>query len=696
MQTRPYARRPRQDRLKPGWKLISMLAVLILSTIGVGTPASAQVPPDQTYWLARMDGTDYVYDIPVPAVFVPVLTAAGSKNTAFKSFPKLSSKEIDGQTYNFVTTEFGWDLDTSGKHKFDQGRFAYARDGVVQDVKWWTSVDGTSPEWKAFASEVKAQATEKGNWRYVDLTALISTETTTPTLRVPIPETTLATMKMSELAKQTSAGTYYPDVKVPSDLAAYQQAMLDYGNAGRRDPNFRKDHGAKYATDLTQDTVATKGSVENGKPKEKVFRLSDTPPYFPDHVMNDTLNKMAQFQAEYSAAIDDLGHDGPPWGNRLTAAQRKFQYIDPATGKAVNMYQMGDRSKYFGAPANVVEAGSANGPGGAPGDWMSGETHFRPWFNVYAAYPEIGYGAAQAKSGNWYFFAVAIADDTGETLKDAVQPTVTATSAVTSTTSPTYTMAFAPTECLTSATSDFPIVVGTSLVQGKKYVSPSGNHYLIFQPDGNLVVYTAQNQHYWGLDLLTSNYMNAKTVAMEADGNLVVRDENKQWIWSALSANPDASAILTLTRDGILQLVSCATPAILWASDGDLSGHSENTFPLKPGLTLFQGEKYLSESGDHYLIFETGGNLVVYNSKDEPVWSLEDVLKKPVKAESVMMQTDGNLVVRGAADAFIWSALTKDPDRTTHLILTPAGVLRLVSGTNGAILWASDGNLDAN
>lgn len=43
---------------------------------------------------------------------------------------------------------------------------------------------------------------------------------------------------------------------------------------------------------------------------------------------------------------------------------------------------------------------------------MAGDTHFRPWFNIDGAYPEIGYGAAKATDGSWRFVALAAKTDT--------------------------------------------------------------------------------------------------------------------------------------------------------------------------------------------------------------------------------------------------------------------------------------------
>ncbi len=119
-----------------------------------------------------------------------------------------------------------------------------------------------------------------GTWKRVTLFVLIAPDAAAPTVRVPIPELTLAKESMYKLGQKTVAGHYYPAVKVPADLDAFREAMLDYGNAGRRDPDFRKKNGSKTATDLTLDTVVTLGP----KP-EKVFRQNDTPPFFPDHLL---------------------------------------------------------------------------------------------------------------------------------------------------------------------------------------------------------------------------------------------------------------------------------------------------------------------------------------------------------------------------------------------------------------------------
>lgn len=115
-----------------------------------------------------------------------------------------------------------------------------------------------------------------------------------------------------------------------------------------------------------------------------------------------------------------------------------------------------------------------------------------------------------------------------------------------------------------------PLSGGTTLVKGKKYYSKSGDHYLLFQTDGNLVVNTSSNKRVWGLDKVFSNYRNAGRIEMQTDGNLVVKTASGDFLWSALTQNADPRAQLTLNPRGALQLASSGS-GVLWSSDGDLT-----------------------------------------------------------------------------------------------------------------------------
>jgi len=721
-----YDSRLRKSAPKSSWRPFAFLLILISLFGGfvalAQTTLLAQSSSGQTLWLGRPEGKEFVFDVQIPADFAIRVLASDPKFPADKSYAKFSTEEVNGTSYNLVRTGFTWDKDLR-----DSFQISYWKGGMLGEA--WRDVKKDDPEWLAFIPSLEALAAPDRSWSTLTVLALISDDTTPPTVRLPIPAMEYARAQMLALSEQTVAGTYFPNVKQPADLDAYRVQMLDYGNAGRRDPNFRKDNGAQTATDLTLDMVDTLGGPQ------KVIRTSDTPPFFPDHILDENLNKAAQFQAEYNASQKQGGHAGP------------IAWTDPATGKTVNMYEMVDRVVYFGG-ANAVEAAGGSAPGGLPHGWMKSETHFRPWFNVDKCTTKIGYGAAQADNGQWYFVAVPNALDSCEDTTPAVTPAATPEATPVATTAPAADATTAPTAVATEAptaaatevpaaateaptagapatdapTTDspvggFPIHAGTTIEQGVEYPSETGEHHLIFEPDGNLVIYDKDGNYVWGLDSETDRLADVANIVLQPDGNLNVSDANGDWIWSALNADPDASAYLTLSPEGALQLVSGDTGKVLWASDGDLDAVVPTlapalpdatatpdapaaltpvlAFPILAGTQIVQGEKYPSESGDHYMLFQPDGNLAVYNAADDThVWDMRVETGNHKEAVKIELQSDGNLVATGAGNEYIWSALTENPDASAFLTLSPEGVLQLVSANTGKVLWASDGDLD--
>lgn len=585
-----------QATVKGTWKYVDLL-VLISPNAETPTVRMSIFGAQERYWLGRVDGTEYLFDTPLPPNFVEkILAADPNKYVMDKSPREFPPQTVNGTQYSFVKTQITYD-----KPQFEKGEVALVRKAGTTNMLW---VNGqmSSAVGKPLAAQLPTP--KQGEWKSLDVVILISPNAETPKLRLPVPQTTLAKLKMSELGQKTQAGLYYPAVKIPANLDDFRAQMLAYGNAGRQDANFRKDNGSQTVTDLSLDTVRTdvyKNGKKTGQTQmEQVFRQSETPPFFADHVLNDKLNQAAQFQAEYQASINKLGHDGPQ------------SYRDPKTGKNVNLFDLGQRADFFGV-ASVVEAAGQGGLGDYPHSWMAGETHFRPWFNVTGCYPQIGYGAAMAANGTWYFVAVPEIDTNCVNPGPAAQPKP----ADASTSAPTSPAASTG----TAQENSFPLLADHAIVRGQKYPSASGNHYLIFQPDGNVVVYTAAGQYVWGLQSVTPNYSKAQSVQMQKDGNLVVRGANDAYIWSALTQNPDASAYLTLTPDGVLLLVSGNTSAILWASNGDLTQAlppaetssaaqqtNKPTAPANAGASTANTDALTLEIGKEYVIRETDGS----------------------------------------------------------------------------------------
>lgn len=99
-------------------------------------------------------------------------------------------------------------------------------------------------------------------------------------------------------------------------------------------------------------------------------------------------------------------------------------------------------------------------------------------------------------------------------------------------------------------------------VNSAEVFSNNGQYHLEYQPDGNLVLYTAANVPYFA-----SNTPGTSTgfTVMQGDGNLVVYDETDTPVWaSGTWGNP--GAFLTLSDDGSLNIISADGSTLLWTT----------------------------------------------------------------------------------------------------------------------------------
>ncbi|MFM2288966.1 MAG: hypothetical protein RL684_2109 [Pseudomonadota bacterium] len=262
-------------------------------------------------------------------------------------------------------------------------------------------------------------------------------------------------------------------------------------------------------------------------------------------------------------------------------------------------------------------------------------------------------------------------------------------------------------------------------VRGQKYWSGSRSHFVVLKPDGNLVVAKADGGYVWGFDTQPNiDFRRVGRVVWQPDGNLVAYAANGGYLWSALTKDPDPGARLVLQSNGALQIVS-QRRGVLWSSDGNRSaaapaepmpappappspppaasapatpapssaGNVANRFPIVPGQTLSRGTQLASSSGNHLLILQDGGNLVVTRKDKGYLWGFDRVQGLNFRqVDRVALQPDGNFVALNASGAVIWRALASNPDPSAQLILTAIGGLQLVSPSRG-VLWASDGVL---
>ncbi|AZA83407.1 curculin domain-containing protein [Chryseobacterium lactis] len=196
---------------------------------------------------------------------------------------------------------------------------------------------------------------------------------------------------------------------------------------------------------------------------------------------------------------------------------------------------------------------------------------------------------------------------------------------------------------------------GQTLQQNRKYWGTDNGYYLMFQNDGNLVLYTRDGSPVW--DTKTTD-RGVKAVFQE-DGNLVVYTPANGVAFTSNTYGKGADR-LTVQDDGNLVIYNGSNP--LWASKSGgkpINNNSRNDYGFRrdyvnKGYKLRGGEKLYSSNGNYYLIFQNDGNLVLSNRNGNAIWGA-GTERRGDRAE---FQNDGNLVIYDRYNKSIWSSNT--------------------------------------
>jgi hypothetical protein len=319
-----------------------------------------------------------------------------------------------------------------------------------------------------------------------------------------------------------------------------------------------------------QDQIA-KGGIPTTPPKPakvvtvKYFRdLVLSPSGYPDVYTFDLPGWMTRY--------GNIAHQDPDFRKNKGSSKAfplnlssKQRYDRVSYGAAAQAYAVRQAIKLEPGPTGLVHG--PHGPAGdgyindhvviygtgEPGDfphkWIMDDKTFSPW--CQSEFLEIFYGAARGTDGKWYFAAVAPPQEKCSEPQKPVSSGVAGGSVA---------------KGGGCGNCGLPLKAGQTLGQMRQWYTPSRKHYLIFQADGNLVVRNADHTFVWGLNVVTPRFAEAKSAMMEADGNLVLRGLNGTVIWSALKKDLDSGNTLTVSPEGVLQLISGKTGVILWSS----------------------------------------------------------------------------------------------------------------------------------
>ncbi len=606
------------------------------------------------YWLPSMETTPtekiYRYGTKLPDDFGRALAEHG----------QVVTREVEGEQRRFVEVSLDWDTGGSA-NPADRGKVSIHK-GDGWGAEWLPDYPTLRDNPAVVKALDAAVSSEHETWRFADLLVLIVEGDENPnlTLRVPIPEAGQIKARMQDIAETTVPGKFFPNqVQIPENLEEMRKEMLALGNLGRRDPNFRQK--SQYANDLTGETATGMGGPN------KIFRNNPQPPYFDDLGLHPKLNRAAQFMAEYYAKTD--GNARMPGDRKHDAPGEKWE--------GAKMDALGDRLDHFAPGVGTAGEGLA-GPGAAdiaPETWMRSETHYRPWFNLGADVKSMGLGAARTDKG-WYFCKIG-----GTELPEGEVELAAQTPAPATTSEP-------PPASGNPDSSGFPISGGESLTPGDKIVSKSGSKALVFNPDGNLVVVENPDDRFvWGLNLLNGvPFTQGKQVRMTKEGKLELLDAAGKPIWSVPAAAAVPGSVLDLTDNGILQILK-PDGSVAWAS-ADVSN-----LPIAGGRELKQLDRAISVSGNHTLVFNPDGNVVVAkNPSLEFVWGLNLLEGVPfAHGKGLQMTESGSFTLFDGEGAVVWSVPKENPTPGSTLDLTADGVLQVVR-PDGSVAWESNGD----
>jgi hypothetical protein len=216
--------------------------------------------------------------------------------------------------------------------------------------------------------------------------------------------------------------------------------------------------------------------------------------------------------------------------------------------------------------------------------------------------------------------------------------------------------------------------VGQSINTNQYLLSPDTNSVLALQPDGNLVLYDGFKPTW---SSMTSG-SGATKLTMQGDGNLVLYTATGRAVWSTATNGTDASILKTQT-DGNLVLYNGTGTARWTTATGHSPDHLSDVTRILPNNgMMFRGQRIENAQRTRFFIFQSDGNLVLYNaSTGAPLWSSGTDGKG---GALLAMQGDGNLVLYSAQGSPVWYTGTSGQGPTrlemqadSNLVLYKAG-----------------------
>jgi len=228
---------------------------------------------------------------------------------------------------------------------------------------------------------------------------------------------------------------------------------------------------------------------------------------------------------------------------------------------------------------------------------------------------------------------------------------------------------------------NFFIPTNVEFHRNRRYPARNNTSHLIFQDDGNLVLYrTRDNRAVWASG---TNGRGRKAV-LQSDGNLVVYGDNNSALWASnTSGKPNTR--LSVQDDG--NLVIYSNQQAVWSSnsmDRNLSNSRDESHTVTANTEIFHSNRYNASNQVVYMVFQDDGNLVLYRTRDNhPLWASGT----NGRGRRTDFQADGNLVVYGDNNNALWASNTNGKANCTLRVQEDGN---LVIYSNGQPVWASN------
>lgn len=229
----------------------------------------------------------------------------------------------------------------------------------------------------------------------------------------------------------------------------------------------------------------------------------------------------------------------------------------------------------------------------------------------------------------------------------------------------------------TSATnSSYSLGSNEVLNPGQYILSPGRHSVLVYQSDGNLVLY----DNFRAVWHTGTNGTSRGKLTMQSDGNLVLRDSTNAAIWNSGTAG-NTGAHLELKTNGSYTIYS-TTNTELWNSGAknNPDNLSEVDYTIRSAV-LYPGQQLETATRNFRVKLQDDGNFVLRNAQGKALWS-SGTYGRP--GAYLVMQSDGNLVIRDAAGRAVWyTGTSRNP--LAYLTVQEDGNLVLYNSSRRAI-----------